>query len=55
MFFLKDQNAFNPSVGITFSQSDAFNVYRSDNNEGNLNKFIMDSTVLNLVNDRKRR
>ena len=56
IFFLKDQNAFNPTAGITFSYGDVFNVDKSDDHRGKLNKFsIAITTRINLVNNQKRK
>ncbi|GAF05482.1 hypothetical protein [Saccharicrinis fermentans] len=55
VFFLKNQNAFNPTAGMTFSFKDAFNVDKSDDNKGGINKFTISLTTrINLVNSQKR-
>lgn len=55
LFFLKNQNAFNPSVGLTIDFDDIFNVDRSDDTKGALSKLkIGFSTRVNIVNNRLR-
>lgn len=56
VYFLKDQNAFNPIAGITFVFNDFFNVDKSDDNKSNFKKFNINlSTRVNLVNNQKKK
>lgn len=56
VFFLKNQNAFNPVAGLTFDFADAFNVDKSDDSKGTLSKFkIGITTRINIVNNQSRK
>jgi len=56
IFFLKNQNAFNPIAGLTLDYADVFNVDSSDDNKNKLSKFkIGISTRINIVNSRSKK
>lgn len=56
LFFLKEQNSYNPVAGMTFSFSDVFNVDTSDDEKGSFNKFTISITTrINLVNNQKKK
>lgn len=56
LYFLKDQNTFNPVAGITFGFNDFFNVDKSDDDKSSLKKFSISlSTRINLVNNQKKK
>lgn len=56
VFFLKNQNAFNPVAGLTFDFADTFNVDKSDDSKGTLSKFkISITTRINIVNNQTRK
>ncbi|MCX8530866.1 hypothetical protein [Chryseobacterium luquanense] len=56
IFFLKNQNAFNPIAGLTLDYADVFNVDPSDDDKSNLSKFkIGITTRINIVNSRSRK
>jgi hypothetical protein len=56
VFFLKNQNAFNPVAGLTFDFADTFNVDKSDDSKGALAKFkIGITTRINIVNNQSRK
>lgn len=56
IFFLQNQNAFNPFGGLTVDYADAFNVDPSDDSKSPLSKIrIGITTRINLVNLRSRR
>jgi hypothetical protein len=54
IYFLKDQNAFNPVAGLVFEYSDIFNVDHSDDDKGSTSKFkISLTTRLAILGNRK--
>lgn len=56
VFFLKNQNAFNPVAGLIFDFADSFNVDKSDDSKGSLSKFkIGITTRINVVNNQLRK
>lgn len=56
VFFLKNQNAFNPLAGVTIDYSDAFNVDNSDDDKTNLTKIkIGITTRLNIINNQLKK
>ncbi len=56
LFFLKNQNAFNPVAGLTIDYADVFNVDTSDDTKGSLSKLqIGITTRINIVNNRSRK
>lgn len=56
LFFLKNQNAFNPIAGLTIDYADAFNSDTSDDTKGVLSKLkIGITTRINIVNNRSRK
>lgn len=55
VFFLKNQNAFNPLAGLTFDYADAFNVDNTNDTKSNLNKISISLTIrVNVVNSAKK-
>lgn len=55
VYFLKNQNAFNPIAGLNFEFADAFNVDTSDDDKRAINKLkISISTRIVIVNNHKR-
>jgi hypothetical protein len=56
LFFLKNQNAFNPVAGLTIDYADIFNIDSSDDSKGTLSKLqIGITTRINIVNNRSRK
>lgn len=54
IYFLKDQNAFNPVAGLVFEYSDIFDVDDSDDEKGSTSKFkISLTTRLAILGNRK--
>lgn len=55
IYFLKNQNAFNPLAGLVFDYGDVFNVDKSDDYKKSINKFrIGISTRVAILSNRKR-
>tara|TARA_R110002020_G_scaffold61545_6_gene165525 strand:- start:3325 stop:4434 length:1110 start_codon:yes stop_codon:yes gene_type:complete len=56
LFFLKNQNAFNPVAGITIDYADIFNVEQNNDSNGTLSKLQIGITSrINIVNNRSRK
>jgi hypothetical protein len=56
LFFLKNQNVFNPLAGLTIDYGDVFNVDPSDDSKGAFSKIkIGITTRINIVNSRSRK
>lgn len=56
IFFLKNQNAFNPVAGLIFDFADIFNVDSTDDSKKTLSKFkIGITTRINIVNNQSRK